>query len=390
MKFPRLKNALLCRILVYVVVLGGFIVPIIVAANLKFIPEPVKIIVGIGLIISLLIYLFKNFSLLMEIDVRLATLHCRNTARKRFALPHSFSVQKIEKKIARFGKKYEPTAISPRPEKLQYKSNAPLTIYSSGIEKVIATYHVDILYKNQYLLIVNSAKANSKALKGKKKHRFIDKSQKNSPLNRVTVIIIYAKKVDEKFRNGLFDIVRKNAGDGFDTSVLPCVVDLEKRICTFDSMRIPYTGLQYPVKNRGIKIIRKYLFNNKLPFADSPDTLDSIKDLNPEQSLWSFWRTIKKELISNDKESKKRFEKMKHMDIVFEDGFIYLKWKDRGIWVPVELNDELRTAEVDAIDYWDYPESNKIAKETVKEIKSLISTYFAELGYTVEYTSYEQ
>ena len=264
-----------------------------------------------------------------------------------------------------------------------------MTIYSSGIEKIIATYHIDFLDKNQYQLIVNSATANSKALKGKKKHRFLDKSQKSSPLNRTTVIVIYAKQVDEKLRNSLFDVVCKNGGDGFDTAILPCVVDLEKQICTFDSMRMPYTGFQYPVKNRGIKIIRKYLFNKKFPFADSPDTLDTIKDMDPEQSLWDFWKTMKKELVSDDKNMKKRFEKMKHRDIIFEDGYIYLKWEDDGLWISVELNEELRMAEIDPIDSWDYPKSHKIAKATIKEIKTLINTYFAGLGYTTKYISYE-
>lgn len=177
---------------------------IIIVANLKFIPEAVKVIVGIGLAVGLLIYLIKNFVLLMAMDIGLAMLHCHNTARKRFVLPQSFSMQKAEKRISRFGEKCEPIAISPRPETLRYKSKAPITIYSSGIEKVITTYHIDFLDKNQYHLIVNSAIANAKALKGKKKHHFLDKAQKSFPLNRVTVIFIYAKQVDEKFRNSLF------------------------------------------------------------------------------------------------------------------------------------------------------------------------------------------
>ena len=389
MKSPKLKHALLCRILVYVVVLGGFIAPIIIVANLKFVPEAIKVIVGIGLAVGLLVYLIMNFVLLMAMDVGLAMLHCHNTARKHFVLPKSFSEQKVEREFTRFGKEYEPSAISPRPETLRYKSNAPMTIYSSGIEKIIATYHIDFLDKNQYHLIINSATANSKALKGKKKHCFLDKSQKSSPLNRVTVIVIFAKQVDEKLRNSLFDVVCKNGGDGFDTAILPCVVDLEKQICTFDSMRMPYTGFQYPVKNRGIKIIRKYLFNNKFPFADSPDMLDPIKDMDPEQSLWDFWKTMKKELVSDDKNMKKRFEKMKHRDIIFEDGYIYLKWEDHGLWISVELNEELRMAAIDPIDSWDYPKSHKIAKATIKEIEILINTYFAGLGYTTKYISYE-
>ncbi|MBQ7330630.1 MAG: hypothetical protein IJW94_02410 [Oscillospiraceae bacterium] len=389
MKSPKLKHALLCRILVYIVVLGGFIAPIIIVVNLKFVPEAIKVIVGIGLAVGLLVYLIKNFVLLMAMDVGLAMLHCHNTARKHFVLPKSFSEQKVEREFTRFGKEYEPSAISPRPETLRYKSNAPMTIYSSGIEKIIATYHIDFLDKSRYQLIVNSATANSKALKGKKKHCFLDKSQKSSPLNRVTVIVIYAKQVDEKLKNNLFDAVCKNGGDGFDTAVLPCVIDVEKKICTFDSMRMPYTGFQYPVKNRGIKIIRKYLFNNKFPFADSLDMLDPIKDMDPEQSLWDFWKTMKKELVSDDKNMKKRFEKMKHRDIIFEDGYIYLKWEDYGLWISVELNEELRMAAIDPIDSWDYPKSHKIAKATIKEIEILINTYFAGLGYTTKYISYE-
>ncbi len=133
MNFPRLKNALLCRILVYVVVFGGFIAPIIVAANLNFIPDGVKIIIWISLAVGFLVYLFKNLAVLIAVDIGLAMLHCQSTARKRFILPRSFSVQKVEKKISRFGQKYEPTAISPRPKNLQYKINAPITVYSSGI-----------------------------------------------------------------------------------------------------------------------------------------------------------------------------------------------------------------------------------------------------------------
>ena len=389
MKFPKLKNALLCRILVYVVVLGGFIAPIIIVANLNFVPETIKIITGVTLAIALLIYLIKNVMLLMAMDIGLATLHCNNTARKKFALPRSFTVKKVENRILKYGKPYSPIAISPKPHLLQYKSNAPLTIYSSGIEKVIAVYHIDLLDKNQYHSIINSATANSNALKGKKKHQFLDKSQKKSPLNRVTVIFIFAKQVDPDFRDHLFKAVCQNGGDRFDTATIPCVVDLETQLATFDSMRIPYVGYQYPVKNRGIKLIRKCLFNGKFTFANSPDAVDPIKDIDPEQSLWSFWRNMKKELISDEKEAKKRYENMAHKEIIFDDGYVYLKWEDKGIWVSVKLDEKTKFAEIDEIDSWYYPKQNKIAKTTIKEIKGIINSYFAELGYTTRFISYD-
>ena len=389
MKFPKLKNALLCRVLVYVVVLGGFIAPIIIVANLNFVPETIKIVVGVAFAIALLIYLIKNFMFLMAMDIGLATLHCNNTARKKFALPRSFTVKKVENRILKYGKPYLPIAISPKPHLLQYKSNAPLTIYSRGIEKVIAVYYIDLLDKNQYNSIINSAAANSNSLKGKKKHRFLDKSQKKSPLNRVTVIFLFAKQVDPAFRDNLFKEVCQNGGDGFDTAIIPCVIDLETQFATFDSMRIPYVGFQYPVKNRGIKLIRKCLFNGKLTFTNSPDAVDPIKDIDPEQSLWSFWRNMKKELISDEKEAKKRYENMAHNELIFDDGYVYLKWEDKGIWVSVELDEETKFAEIDEIDSWYYPKQNKIAKTTIKEIKGIINSYFAELGYTTRFISYD-
>ena len=80
---------------------------------------------------------------------------------------------------------------------------------------------------------------------------------------------------------------------------------------------------------------------------------------------------------------------MNHRDIIFEDGYIYVKWNDHGIWVFAEINEELRTVEIDAINSWLYPKSNKIAKQTIIELKTLINTFFAQQGYTTEYISYD-
>ena len=88
-------------------------------------------------------------------------------------------------------------------------------------------------------------------------------------------------------------------------STLPCVVDLQAGFATFDSIRIPYVGSQYPAKTRGIKLIRKYLFNNKFTLADSPDTVDAGKKFDMDQSLWSFWASMKKELTQHGGKSRR-------------------------------------------------------------------------------------
>ena len=71
-------------------------------------------------------------------ELALASLHCRRTAKRWFTLPRSFSVRKLDRRVSRFGRACEPTGYMPQPRMLRYQSKYPLTIYSSGIEKIIA------------------------------------------------------------------------------------------------------------------------------------------------------------------------------------------------------------------------------------------------------------
>ncbi len=387
MKYPKLKNALLCRILVYIVVLGGFIAPIAIVVSLPLVPEAVKVLVGISLPIGLIVYLIRNFPLLFGMDLVLAMLHCNYRARKFFTLPTNFQVQKVENRLSHFGKACEPTGISPQPHMLQYKSEASMTVYAKGIEKVIATYHTDLLTKEQYQLFFRSATANAKALQGTKKHYFLDKNQKKAPLNCVTVIVIFAKQVEDTLNHSLSKLVCQQAGDGHDTSILPCVVDLGRGICTFDSERIPFVGYQYAVQNRGIKLIRKYLFRNRFPYATSTEMLEVDPEFSAEQSLWSFWNFMRKEIIINEREMKKRFEGMSHREVQWEENYVYVKWDKRGTYVPTETNEEHKTISIEPIDSWHYPKVNKMSKETIKEIEKSIHFHFAKLGYTVKFHS---
>lgn len=217
-------------------------------------------------------------------------------------------------------------------------------------------------------------------LKGKKKHLFLDKEQKKSPINQVTVIIIVAENVEEELQSNLFDTVCKNGGDGYDISVLPCVIDLENQSCTFDSRCITFM-MQYPVKNRGINFIKKYIFGGKFPYDNSPEKLEPIKIIDPEQSLWDFLHEIK--LIK--KKNEKRFKKMKSGDVIFKDGFVYAKWKEQGVWLSAKLSEKRKTIEIDAVDFWNYPKIGKISDNTISVLKKMIDTNFTKLGYKTKF-----
>ena len=390
MSFPKLKNALLCRVLVYVVVLGAFIVPIVLVAYIPMIPVAIKWVFGALMLLCLVFYIIRNFALLMSMDIELALLHCQNTARRQFDLPRFVSITTIEKRLSRFGRGYEPTSIYPKPAALRYKFNSPLTIYTSGIERVVLVYHTDFLDKNTFGSIFKSASANSYSLRGKKKALFLDSAQKSSPLSRVTVAVIFAKAVDDGFREGLFDTVCKQDGDGWEKAFLPCVIDIQNRVCVFNSLRLPYYGFAYPAKNRGIGIIRKRIFGGRLPLSKNPYILESKNGIDIEESLWQYWRKNKKKYVISERKNKKRFEKMEHNQVLTDGDFLYVKLKQRGAMFAVSLDKESKTAEIECVNFWSYPKANAISKNDALEIRNLISNYFSELGFYCTFVSLEE
>ena len=389
MKNPRIKRANLCRAIIFLKIILIFTIPIVFACSFRIENSLLNAVVVLaGLVPGLFtaVYVLKNYTYLMMVDFGLSMIRNHLRARKSYIPAGGFSETKILSRAERFGKSCEPVAASPRPESLRYRSNAPMTVWSSGIERIIAVFRTDILDRDVYLGIISSARANSKALKGRKKHRFLDKTQKGMDLDRITVIIILAKAVDGKFGEGLRDRIIKDSADGKEGCLMPCVIDLACGRCVFDGIADPFLGFGYPVKNRGLRMIRKMVFGGKLPLSTSPDAVELPEGWDAEESLWHFLRREKKELVLDEKNERMTFEGMKHGDVIEEGGcLIYVKFEEHGLSLWYELNGDTMTATVDEPVSWSYPKSNLISNGEKKEIYRIVDSYFAGLGYTVSH-----
>ena len=392
-QFPQLKQTLLCKIFLCLMMLKYAIFGILVS-TLRVIPDNAKVFLIVGGFALTLVDMFRNFAFYLMTEMTLEVLHCLLTGGWEFSLPQAFSTQELVQRCGSFGQAYEPAVPAPRPAMLCYRSGRPAQMFASGIEKIIAVYPVAMLDEDTYRRIHESAAQNAKALKGKKKHILLEKPQRKAPIDQVTVALIVADQVEEAFRSKLKDVASKQVGDGETVSMIPCVVDLEKQRCIFDSTREVFLDGHYPVKNRGIRLIKRYLFRGGLRLiGDSNDFLkneaasaeNGEEEKLPEMSFWEFTRMAKKEMAGSDEEDEKRFKQMKHREIVVEGEYLYLKWEQSGIWTAVERDEEARTVTVDPIESWYYPRARKIDKETVKKIKKEISTYFADEGCTVKY-----
>lgn len=177
MNFPKLKYSRLCRLLTYLIVLGAGAIPI-VAVYLIPCPDFIRGIVLLASALGVLYYSVRNFIVLVSLDATLAMLSCARTAKAKYFLPKRRTADKIRRSILRYGKGCQPVPIQPQPSALRYKFSNPLTIYSSGIERVVAAYEVDQLTPECYREIFRSAKANSKSLTGKKKPPLFGQSTK--------------------------------------------------------------------------------------------------------------------------------------------------------------------------------------------------------------------
>ncbi len=390
MKFPKLKNPVLCRVLSYVVVIGGIFLPAIVISCFNF-PEAVKIIAFMVCAVALIACIVKNIGVLMSMDMILATYACYKDARKKYALPHNITKDKIYRKISRYGIECDAKYKIPEPIALRYKFSYPLTMYTCGIERVIAAYEVDFLDRETYSSIVSTSKRNSNALRETKKARFLDKEQKKAPLNRVTVVLIFADNVDFQLSNDLYSTVCGSCGDEEKECILPCVINFADRTCVFNSVRVGYVGFTYAVKNRGIKFIKKYVFGKNMNLKDNQNYVEyNNKDnfeIDREETLWDLWRKLNN--IINDDEFNKMFENMSEKEIRIDDMSLNLKWDHRGICQLMKLDEDNKTVQVATVDYWSYPKTQAIGKQKIKLIEEYIVSYYANKGYKVEFVDSE-
>lgn len=387
MNHPKLKHPRLCRILTYVLVIGTWLFPIVLAFIFP-VPDMIQVIVLFASLIGLIIYIVKNFVILMMMDMLLASLSCFRTARTLYYLPSNRTVETIRSSILSYGVQCEPSAIKPAPSALQYRFSNPLTIYNGGIERVIAAYEVDYLSHEVYRSIFSSAKTNSKSLIGKKKAIFLDSQQKKQPLHRVTVILILAHKIDPAISQELYDLVSKQCGDEQENCFVPCIVDLESRTCVFNCLRIPYVGFSYAVKNRGIRIIKNRVFGGSLPLSED-HTLLPIKDYDPEMSLWDLWRDLHHQYVGATRKIKRQFESMTEREICVKDDELYAKWDKRGVCLGIQIDTENGVAKVEPVTSWAYPKSQPIGKQIIQKISDHICKYLANKGYSVEFTEFE-
>ncbi|MBE6639189.1 MAG: hypothetical protein E7616_07015 [Ruminococcaceae bacterium] len=384
MNFPKIKNALLCRILIYVIVLGVFAASVTAVVLMPFLSVGIKVAGVLALTGLLLFYIVRNFALLMTMDLTFAALHCHMMARRRYYMRHA-DQKRIERRIKHFGKAGKVHSIQPKPELFRYRMQMSMTVFHRGIEKMILTYGAGVLDEAGYRAILASAKANVQSARGSGKPLFTDKQQKKAPFATVALAVIFADGVDAHLAERLPKLVTEQTGDGFDYSFLPLVLDFSSGICYFNGMRSPNIGFGYASDNRAHDLIKKYVFGGRIPLRGNDEFLTPIKDIDPEMTLWEFWSKGKREIVDTEREEKRIFESLSDGKCLYKEECLYIKIGNRGALLAVEQSEEDGSMIVDAPVSWSYPKANSISKKDIERIRRIAEEYLTAQGYTVRF-----
>jgi len=131
------------------------------------------------------------------------------------------------------------------------------------------------------------------------------------------------------------------------------------------------------------------VFGGKLSLRGNTHFLEHIRDLNPEDSLWDFWRELQHQFVGAERKTKRQFESMSEQEIRMVGESLYLKWDHRGICQTVEMDLENRRAKVESVTTWAYPKAQPIGKQIIQKIEAHIAACYAKQGYTVEFVTVE-
>ena len=292
-RFPKLKNPTLCKIILYAPAFLAFPLLILMATFEEilnsFLPDVAIIFLLIAPILFSLVYLLHNPFMFLCMDVNLEGIRLHLKDRKFFQTAKNGSTRaeaekSISRRMSRLGYTCAPNKASPAPLLIKFYSHYSWTVFYARIEKICLLYSVEHLDVALYNRIISSASSNISPLHGDKSQmRFIDKQKKKAQIASAAAVIILADSTDEKIPS----MVRRNIGSYDESVILPCVADMSSGKYYFDSLAdIHMLGISgKPAKNYAPETIKKAVFGGSLPFKGN-DNLCEMKNFDPESTLW--------------------------------------------------------------------------------------------------------
>ncbi len=374
MKRIKLKNTFLCNLIVCLPVF----LPVFLLFTL-FSLKPIAFFICMLVGVFAIVYFIKMNFIISMVD--LVTTKYKNWKKDRlwYVLDGNLSVQDIEtailaraKKHGRFCDVNSCTGTDVQLLAVQYKRYNSLTVFYSSYERTALIYKTDHLSDEVYNTIKNDAEQIVEQLKiYSKPSVFLTKKEREEPICKGIAVIILAACADFTVLQSVRKLPKYE-----NTAIVPCVVELNTKKCYFDGFNDGV--IKKTAKNFAIDVIRKIVFNNRLPVKDNPHfDLSRKPAVDPETPLFDFVKSLTTSATQKKELDEQTARSMRKNDVVEKDGSLYISSNGKVTVFPYFEEPETKSVEILIDVVWYYPKRQRISAAETANIKTRLRRHFA-------------
>lgn len=343
MKFPKLKNTVVCQALLYFPAFS-FSLWIIAAAMIPegWVGQVIRVLVFILLGAFSVWYLLYNMFFLIASDVvfygiRQWKLDRSEYRTRRNGIGRNVIERTLRRRCARWGKRFRSKTRKATKAEVYYRHGISWVSWWSAIEKKVVICTAETLTKETYDRLL--AQVNwMLAIVPDGKIRFKSKSEKKAPRARASVILFLADTVDEEVKR----LVREPVAFNETGCILPCAIQCSDGSYYLNCTKEYCDGSMIPksARNYAAGMIRKLVFSHRLPkenwetqlaWEDLPNS--DMTRFHYNMTLWEYCKSAHKELRSGvtaqEKEREKQFRRLKNGEVFVGTGVVWYKRTNR-------------------------------------------------------------
>lgn len=317
MKFPKIKNTVLCELILYFPAGSMFwyliIMVLIHGTDMEINAAQIICLLALGVLSVVYLLYPKHFCLFMMGDALFSGIRAWKRDRLEYrTFCNGHSRESAEKRILRrcrlWGRRYNDLKASDAEQfKIYYRHCSSASALTSGIEKRVAVCSVEHLTEENYSSLITKARQLLKRIPDGKLY-FKTASEKKAPWSYACIVVMLADRVDAEVRA----LARKTRTVKENKYLLPCVSECPSGTYYLDGEREYYTvGLAArPAKNFALSLLHKLVFASRWPLKDKTQLPSSDLEKYLDMSLWEYIRKFNNDYAENKIDSAKERKQM--------------------------------------------------------------------------------
>ena len=317
MKFPKIKNTVLCELILFFpagLMLWYLIIMLLIhGVDMNINATQIICLLATGVIsVGYLLYP-KHFCFFMMSDALFSGIRSWKRDRLEYrTFCNGRSREAAEKRILKrcrlWGRRYKDLKAADAEQfKIYYRHCSSASALISGIEKRVAVCSVEHLTAESYSALTAKAGRLLKQIPDGKLY-FKTPSEKKAPRTYVYIAVILADSIDDEVRS----MARKAHIAKQTEYLLPCVAECPSGTYYLDGGSEYYMmgSTARPAKNFALSLLHKLIFAGRWPLKDKTQLPASDLEKYLDMSLWEYIRKFNSDYSKNKTDSDKERKQM--------------------------------------------------------------------------------